>query len=64
MSTSAEQHPVLAPRPRRTVEELLAAKGTPPFSSVDELSANEGVSDPDWEGFEEAYRAERQQNQS
>jgi hypothetical protein len=42
----------------------LAAKGTPPFASVEELSANEGVPDPEWDGFVEIYRAERQQNQA
>ncbi|GLY29033.1 hypothetical protein [Kineosporia sp. NBRC 101731] len=64
MSASAEQYPVPAPRPRRTVEELLAAKGTPPLGPAEELSANFGVPDPELDEFLEAYRAERQQNQA
>ncbi len=56
--------PGTSPRPRRTVEELLAAKGAPPLGPAEELSANFGVPDPELDEFLESYRAERQQNQS
>ncbi|GAB3287483.1 hypothetical protein [Kineosporia babensis] len=64
MSASAEQYPVPAPRPRRTIDELLAAKGTLPFASVEELSANAGIPDPELDEFLVTYRAERHQNQA
>jgi len=60
MSMPAEQYPV--PRPRLTVAELLAVKGTAPFASVEELSADVSTPDPEVEEFLVAYRAERQQN--
>lgn len=62
MSMPAEQYPVPVPRPRLTVAELLAVKGTPPFASVEELSADVATPDPEVDEFLVTYRAERQQN--
>lgn len=64
MSTPAAQEPVPAPRPRASVEELLAAKGTPVITSVDDLAADTFSSDEELEEFVAFVRAERQRNLS
>jgi hypothetical protein len=64
MSTSAAQEPVPAPRPRVSVEELLAAKGTPVIASIDNLAADTFSSDEELEEFLAFNRAERQRNLS
>ena len=62
MSTPAAQEPVPSPRPRVSVEELLAAKGTPVITSVDDLAADTFSSDEEVEEFVAFVRAERQRN--
>lgn len=62
MSTPAAQEPVPAPRPRVSVEELLAAKGTPVITSADDLAADTFSSDEELEEFLAFNRAERQRN--
>jgi hypothetical protein len=64
MSTPATQEPVPAPRPRVSVEELFAAKGTPVITSVDDLAADTFSSDEELEEFLAFNRAERQRNLS
>jgi hypothetical protein len=64
MSTPAAQEPVPAPRPRVSVEELLAAKGTPVITSVEDLAADTFSSDEELEEFLAFNRAERQRNLS
>ncbi|NLT55748.1 MAG: hypothetical protein GXX79_14565 [Actinomycetales bacterium] len=59
MSTPASYEPVATPRPRLTVEELLAAKGTPVISSLDDLAANTFSSDEELDEFLAFTRAER-----
>jgi len=39
------------PRPRLSVEEMLAAKGTPPIRSVDDLAADTFASDEEVDEF-------------
>lgn len=62
MSTPAAQEPVPAPRPRLSVEELLAAKGTPAITSIEDLAADTFSSDDELEEFLAFTRAERQRN--
>jgi len=62
MSTSAAQEPLPSPRPRVSVEELLAAKGTPVITSVENLTTDTFSSDEELEEFLAFYRAERQRN--
>lgn len=64
MSTPAAQEPVPAPRPRVSVEELLAAKGTPVITSIDDLAADTFSSDEELEEFLAFTRAERRRNLS
>ena len=64
MSTPAAQEPLPAPRPRVSVEELLAAKGTPVITSVDDLAADTFSSDEELDEFLAFTRAERQRNLS
>jgi hypothetical protein len=64
MSTPAAQEPVPAPRPRVSVEELLATKGTPVITSIDDLAADTFSSDEELEEFLAFNRAERQRNLS
>jgi hypothetical protein len=45
-----------------SVEELLAAKGTPVITSVDDLAADTFSSDEEVEEFVAFVRAERQRN--
>jgi len=47
------------PRPRVSVEELLAAKGTPVITSVDDLAADTFASDEELAEFLAFNRAER-----
>jgi hypothetical protein len=64
MSTPAAPEPVPTPRPRVSVEELLAAKGTPVITSVDDLAADTFSSDEELEEFLAFNRAERQRHLS
>ena len=64
MSTRAEHQPSIAPRPRLTVAEMLAAKGTRPIESVNDLKADTFSSDEEVDEFIEFYRAERQRDLS
>ncbi len=64
MSTPDAQDSVPTPRPRWSVEELLAAKGTPVITSVDDLAADTFSSDEELEEFLAFTRAERQRNLS
>jgi hypothetical protein len=64
MSTPAAQEPVPAPRPRISVEELLAAKGTPAITSIEDLAANTCSSDEELDEFLAFTRAERQRDLS
>lgn len=64
MSTPATQEPFPTPRPRSSVEELLAAKGTPAISSVDDLAADTFSSDEELDEFLAFTRAERQRDLS
>jgi hypothetical protein len=64
VSTPAAQEPLPAPRPRVSVEELLAAKGTPVITSVDDLAADTFSSDEELDEFLAFTRAERQRNLS
>ncbi|MFJ8749894.1 hypothetical protein ACIREO_11240 [Streptomyces sp. NPDC102441] len=63
MGAVEEQHPVQPPlRPRLTVEELLAAKGTPPIASLEDLRADTFESDEELEEFLAFTYAERQRD--
>ncbi|HEY6794881.1 MAG TPA: hypothetical protein VI248_09370 [Kineosporiaceae bacterium] len=64
MSTPAAQEPQPTPRPRVSVEELLAAKGTPVITSIEDLAADTFSSDEELEEFLAFTRAERQRNLS
>jgi hypothetical protein len=64
VSMPAEDEPFPTPRPRVSVEELLAAKGTPVISSFDDLAADTFSSDEELEEFLAFTRAERQRNLS
>jgi hypothetical protein len=64
VSTSAAHEPPPAPRPRVSVEELLAAKGTPVITSVDDLAADTFSSDEELDEFLAFTRAERQRDLS
>jgi hypothetical protein len=65
VSTPAAAHePLPAPRPRVSVEELLAAKGTPVITSIDDLAANTFSSDEELDEFLAFTRAERQRDLS
>lgn len=59
MNTPAAQEPPSAPRPRVSVNELLAAKGTPVISSIDDLAADTFSSDEELDEFLAYTRAER-----
>lgn len=60
MSTPSADRPVYpAPRPRPTVDELLAARGTRPIRSVDELRADTFESEAELEDFLAFTYAER-----
>lgn len=56
--------PEPTPRPSVSVEELLAAKGTPVIRSVDDLAADTFGSDEELAEFLAFTRAERQRNLS
>lgn len=64
MSTPAADEPLPAPRPRVSVDDLLAAKGTPVISSFEDLAADTFSSDEELEEFLAFTRAERQRNLS
>ena len=65
MSTSAVDSPDLPrPRPRISVEDLLAAKGTQPIASIDDLAADTFASDEEVEEFLAFTHAERHRDQS
>jgi hypothetical protein len=60
MSALDADHPVYPPiRPRLSVEELLAAKNTPPIRSLDDLAADTFESDEELEEFLAFTYAER-----
>jgi len=59
MTTPAAHEPPPAPRPRLSVEELLAFKGTPAISSLDDLAADTFASDDEVDEFLAFTRAER-----
>jgi hypothetical protein len=60
MSTPDADYPVYPPiRPRLSVEELLAAKNTPPIRSLDDLAADTFESDEELEEFLAFTYAER-----
>lgn len=61
-STPAAQEPLPAPRYRLSVEELLAVKGTPVISSLDDLTADTFSSDEELDEFLAFTRAERQRD--
>lgn len=63
MSASADHEPFFA-RPRLTVAEMLAAKGTRPITSADDYKADTFSSDEELDEFLVFYRAERQRHQS
>jgi hypothetical protein len=59
-STPDEQDQSFAPaRPLRSVDELLAAKGTKPIRSLDDLAADTFASDQELNDFLAFNRAER-----
>lgn len=62
MSTPDAQEPT--PRPQISVEEMLAAKGTPAITSVDDLAADTFSSDEELEEFLAFNRAERHRGPS
>jgi hypothetical protein len=64
VSSSAAQEPLPAPRLRVSVEELLAAKGTPVITSIDDLAADTFGSDEELDEFLAFTRAERQRDLS
>jgi hypothetical protein len=64
VSTPAAYEPLPAPRPRLSVEELLAAKGTPAISSLDDLAADTFSSDEELDEFLAFTRAERSRDLS
>lgn len=64
MSTPGTGTPFPASRPRVSVEELLAAKGTPVISSFEDLAADTFSSDEELEDFLTFTRAERRRNLS
>jgi len=60
MSSPAEESPAqIWGRPRLSVEELLAAKGTQPIRSLDDLTADTFSSDEELEEFLAFTHAER-----
>lgn len=63
MSTPEADHPVSRPvRPRLSVEELLAAKNTPPIRSLDDLAAETFTSDEELDEFIAFTYAERRRD--
>jgi hypothetical protein len=62
MDTPAGPELVPAPRPRVCVDELLAAKGTPVITSVDDLAADTFSTTEELEEFLAFNRAERRRN--
>lgn len=63
MSTPEADHPIYPPlRPSQTVEELLAAKGTKPISSLDDLRADTFEDEEELEEFLALIAAERHRN--
>ena len=64
MSKAVAHEPLPTPRPRVSVEELLAAKGTPVISSLDDLVADTFSSDEELDEFLVFTRAERQRDLS
>lgn len=64
MSAPAEHDPLPAACPRVAVEELLAAKGTPVISSIDDLAADTFSSDEELDEFLAFTRAERRRDLS
>jgi hypothetical protein len=64
MSTPVAHEPLPTPCPRVSVEELLAAKGTPVITSLDDLVADTFSSDEELDDFLAFTRAERQRDLS
>lgn len=63
MSSADSEQPVHPPtRPRRTVEELLAAKGATPITSLDDLTADTFASDEELEEFVAFIHSERRRD--
>ncbi|AWL90383.1 hypothetical protein AMK14_05365 [Streptomyces sp. TSRI0445] len=57
MSPAQSEQPVHPPiRPQRTVEELLAAKGAKPITSLDDLTADTFASDEEFVAFVHSER--------
>ena len=59
MTTPAAHEPPPTPRPRLSAEELLAFKGTPAITSLDDLAADTFTSDDEVDEFLAFTRAER-----
>lgn len=63
VSTPEAAHPFYPPlRPQVTVEELLAAKGTQPIRSLDDLTADTFDSDEELDDFLAFTHAERRRD--
>ncbi|MFC8695118.1 hypothetical protein ACIQEY_02320 [Streptomyces parvus] len=63
MSSADSEQPVHPPiRPHRTVEELLAAKGTKPITSLDDLTADTFASDEELDEFVAFIHSERRRD--
>ncbi|WP_322747253.1 MULTISPECIES: hypothetical protein [unclassified Frankia] len=63
MSTPETGHPLYPPlRPQVTVEELLAARGTQPIRSLDDLAADTFGSDEELDEFLAFTYAERRRD--
>ncbi|MEW1579504.1 hypothetical protein ACIF6I_26285 [Streptomyces microflavus] len=63
MSSADSEQPIHPPtRPRQTVEELLAAKGTRPIASLDDLTADTFGTDEEVEEFVAFTYSERRRD--
>lgn len=63
MSPAHSEQPVHPPiRPQRTVEELLAAKGAKPITSLDDLTSDTFASDKELEEFVAFVHSERRRD--
>ena len=64
MSAPTAHERLPTPRPRVSVDELLAARGTPAISSIDQLAADTFSSDEELDEFLAFTRAERHRDLS
>ncbi|WP_035750208.1 hypothetical protein [Parafrankia discariae] len=62
MNAPEAARPLYPPRPQNTVEELLAAKGTQPIRSLDDLAADTFDSDEELDEFLVLTYAERRRD--